>query len=177
MERYYRILGIPSTASKEEIKKAYYHKMQALHLDKVHGTPLEDTATFFATEINEAYSTLMSESCNHYTSYNEKNKNEYIEEEIFIEILGTLKYSLSNDLNKILNAIIKRTENKNTINSFEWRPNMIPSENIKRTMNKHDMNYSMTAFQDGPSKKVIIFKREKNNWYITGYEVHTGYSE
>jgi hypothetical protein len=60
MERYYKILGISTNASKEEIKKAYLIKMKALHPDKVYGTNLEDTANFFSTEINEAYEFLMA---------------------------------------------------------------------------------------------------------------------
>ena len=61
MERYYTILGIPNNSSKEVVKKAYYTKMKALHPDKIHGTVLEDTATFFTTEINEAYNKLMTQ--------------------------------------------------------------------------------------------------------------------
>lgn len=60
MDRYYKILDLSSNATKEEIKKAYHDKIKALHPDKIHGTALEETATFFTTEINEAYEILMT---------------------------------------------------------------------------------------------------------------------
>ena len=59
MDRYFKVLGIASNASEDEIKKAYQIKIKALHPDKVHGTPLENTATFLSAEINEAYDALI----------------------------------------------------------------------------------------------------------------------
>ncbi len=49
---YYKILGVPKTASKEEIKKAYRKLAQQYHPDKKNG----DENKF--KEVNEAYSTL-----------------------------------------------------------------------------------------------------------------------
>jgi len=174
MDRYYRILGIPNTASKEDIKRAYHEKMKALHPDKVHGTALEETAAFFSSEINEAYHALIS---NFNNGYSAARKNELIEEDIFIEGFGLLTYSLSNDLNTILKAIVKRTgySINDTTDSMEWTFNTGLSENVKRTMNTRDMNYSMTTYLDGNTKKVIINKRERNNWYWTGYEIEMEY--
>ena len=178
MDRYYRILGVSYTASKEEIKRAYHQKMKALHPDKVYGTPLEDTATFFSSEINEAYNIIMSNYNNGYTISNQKDKSkssEYIEEDIFIDIIGFLKYSLSNNPLIILDAITKRTGYKidDNINSIEWLLNTGLSENVKNVMNKHDVNYSMTTYVENSIKRVIINKREIDGWYITGYEINT----
>jgi len=181
MDRYYRILGIPNTASKEDIKRAYHEKMKALHPDKVHGTALEETAAFFSSEINEAYHTLISNYNNGHSATGkngiENSKNEFIEEDIFIEGCGLLTYSLSNDLNTILRAIVKRTGYgiNDTIDSMEWIFNTGLSENVKRTMNTRDMNYSMATYLDGNTKKVIINKREGNNWYWIGYEIEMEY--
>jgi curved DNA-binding protein CbpA len=107
MERYYRILGIPNNSSKEVIKKTYHEKMKVLHPDKIHGTPLEDTATFFATKINEAYNVLMAQFKESNTS-DKSNETDFIEEEIYVEGSGYLKYTLSNNINVIINEIINR---------------------------------------------------------------------
>lgn len=106
MDRYYRILGLSNNATKEQIKEAYYTKIKALHPDKVHGTSLEDTATFFTTEINEAYELLMSQFGGGKSNV---NQTDCFEEEIFIEGTGQLRYSLSNNLNEIIMAIRTRS--------------------------------------------------------------------
>jgi curved DNA-binding protein CbpA len=176
MERYYRILGISNNASKEEIKKAYHEKMKSFHPDKVHGTPLEDTATFFSTEINEAYNILISQfNENHRSS----SHNEYIEDEIFVENIGLLKYTLSNDITVIINAIIKQTKNyfPDTIDEIPWALNSYLSENVKKSMNKHNMNFSMTIYMEGSIKKITLNKRTGNNWYIAAYEINTEHQE
>ena len=171
MERCYKILGISSNATKEEIKKAYHRKMKALHPDKTHGTALEDTATFLSTEINEAYKILISQLKNGNTTSIQKNSTKYLEEDIYIEGYGLLKYTISNNLNIILDAIIKRTgkEIDDTVDSIEWTLNTGLSENVKKSMNKHNMNYSMTTFFRGPVRYVIINKRAGKKWYIADY--------
>jgi hypothetical protein len=172
MERYYRILGIPNNASKEEIKAAYHEKMKALHPDKVYGTRLEDTATFFTTEINEAYNILISQSDKRHSSSNQKNQTGYMEEEIYVEDFGLLKYSLSNDLLVIVNAVADRARYiiDDPINTVVWVLNPDLSENVKKSMIKHGMNYSMTIIPEGIVKVVIINRRMDNNWFITAYE-------
>jgi hypothetical protein len=176
MERYYRILGISNNASKEEIKKAYHEKMKALHPDKVHGTPLEDTATFFSEEINEAYNILISQFNENHTSSNQK---ECIEEQIFVKEIGLLKYTLSNDIAVIVNTVINQTKNyfPDVIDKIPWALNTYLSENVKKSMNKHDMNYSMTIYMEGSVKKITLNKRTGNNWYIAAYEINTEYHE
>jgi len=180
MERYYKILGISSGASKEKIKEAYHTKMKALHPDKVHGTSLEDTATFFAAEINEAYNYLMlhfdesnynnQQSASESTS-NQKKERRYLESDIFIESYGVLRYSLSDDINIIKNAILKRT-GKQICDEVEWSLNTGLSENVKRSMNMHNVNYSMTTYIEYSYRRVVINKRSGNNWYIAAYEVY-----
>jgi len=176
MERYYKILGISNSASKEEIKEAYHAKMKALHPDKVHGTSLEDTATFFAAEINEAYNYLMSNNnqsnSQHSTAKStstQKEETGYLEDDIFIEGIGVLKYSLSSDINIIKKAILKRT-GQEIYNEIYWILNTELSENVKRAMNKHNVNYSMTTYVENSNRIVVINKRNGNNWYYIGYE-------
>ena len=171
MERYYKILGIPSTATKEKIKEAYHKKIKALHPDKVHGSALEDTATFLSTEINEAYKYLMT----HFDEQNfskKPNDQSYYEEDIYVEGLGVLKYSFSNDLNKIKNSIKKRTSitDFNFIYECGWRINPDLSENVKKAMKKHNVTYSMTYITEGNLKSLIINKHSENKWFISGFE-------
>jgi hypothetical protein len=165
MERYYRILGLSSNATKEEIKSAYRTKIKALHPDKIHGTALEDTANFFTIEINEAYDYLMSqfEGGNGSTT----NQSTCFEEDIFIESLGQLRYSLSNDFNQILVAIKKGSgvDNINT-DGLEWTLNTGLSENVKKAMNKHNVDYSMTMYNEGDDLITIINRRSSDKWYF-----------
>jgi DnaJ like chaperone protein len=59
LDEYYKILGIPATATDDEVKKAWRKKAQEFHPDKVQGTGLSDAFVEYATEqikkINEAY--------------------------------------------------------------------------------------------------------------------------
>ena len=55
----YKILNVPSTASDEEVKKAYRELARKYHPDNYHDSPLEDLAQEKMKEINEAYDTIM----------------------------------------------------------------------------------------------------------------------
>lgn len=170
MERYYKILGLSNNATKEEIKKAYHKKIKAIHPDKLQGTHLEDTATFLSTEINEAYNVLIKQFHDEGSSrVNEKQA--YFEKDIYFENLGLLKYSLSNDIGLIQDAVFKRTGNRDTsfINIHGWRLNTRLSENVKKVMNENNVNYSMTYYTEEGYKKLVINKRDGEKWYITGY--------
>jgi len=176
MERYYKILGIPNNSSKEVIKKAYHTKMKALHPDKIHGTPLEDTATFFATEINEAYNILTSQSRKDNTSPNQsncKNQTNFIEEDIYIEGKGLLKYTISNNFNVISDAVIRRAGISIPYNEDDifWKRNPYLSENVKFSMNKHKMNYSMTIYTLGTKKYIALNQKIGDSWCYAGYEI------
>lgn len=54
----YQVLNVPSTASDEEIKKAYRELARKYHPDNYHDNPLADLAQEKMKEINEAYSTI-----------------------------------------------------------------------------------------------------------------------
>jgi len=182
MEKYYQILGIPNNSSKEVIKKAYYEKIKALHPDKIHGTPLEATATFFTAEINEAYNKLMSQADEKKTLSNQENQNkpkqsdskqkDFIEEEIYIENFGLLRYTLSNNINIILNSITRRSGViiPDSAKEIPWTKNTRLSENVKKSMNKNNMNYSTTMYYSDSYIQIIINKRIGNTWYVTGYD-------
>ena len=53
----YQVLNIPSTASDEEVKKAYRALARKYHPDNYHDNPLADLAQEKMKEINEAYDT------------------------------------------------------------------------------------------------------------------------
>jgi len=172
MERYYSILGIPNNSTKEVIKKAYYTKMKALHPDKIHGTALEDTATFFTAEITEAYNNLMSKYQDNNSSI-QNNQPSFIEEEIYVETKGYLRYTLSNDINTIINEIYNRVKCTlpDTASQIPWNINPALSPNVRKVMNVRNYNYSMTSFFEGSIEYVVINKRFNDNWYISGYEI------
>jgi len=171
VERYYNILGIPNNSSKEAVKKAYYAKMKALHPDKIHGTALEDTATFFTTEINDAYNKLMTQYKDNNSS-NQNNNPSFIEEEIYIETIGYFKYTLSNNINTIINEIYNRVKCvlPDNASQIPWNINPALSHNVRKVMNDRNYNYSMTSFFEGSIEYVIINKRINDNWYISEYK-------
>jgi len=173
MDRYYNILGVPNNSSREVIKRAYHEKIKTIHPDRVHGTPLEATAAFFTAEINEAYKILMSQFNNINSSYDQDKLERYLEKDIFVENKGLLRYTLSNSLDVILNAIIKRTGCliPDKVNEIPWLINTNLSNNVKNAMNEYNMNYSMTTFKFGSLIIIGINKKSGNNWYFSGYEI------
>ena len=57
----YQVLGIPSTATDEEVKKAYRDLARKYHPDNYHDNPLADLAQERMKEINEAYEAVQSQ--------------------------------------------------------------------------------------------------------------------
>ena len=58
----YQVLGVPSTATDEEVKKAYRNLAKKYHPDNYHDDPLADLAQEKMKEINEAYELLNARS-------------------------------------------------------------------------------------------------------------------
>ena len=57
----YQVLGVPSTATDEEVKKAYRDLARKYHPDNYHDNPLADLALERMKEINEAYEAVQSQ--------------------------------------------------------------------------------------------------------------------
>lgn len=57
----YQVLGVPSTATDEEVKKAYRDLAWKYHPDNYHDNPLADLAQERMKEINEAYEAVQSQ--------------------------------------------------------------------------------------------------------------------
>ena len=56
----YEVLGVPSSATDEEVKKAYRSLARKYHPDNYHDSPLADVAQEKMKEINEAYEEVQS---------------------------------------------------------------------------------------------------------------------
>ena len=61
MRDHYQVLGVPSTATDEEVKKAYRDLARKYHPDNYHDNPLADLAQERMKEINEAYEAVQSQ--------------------------------------------------------------------------------------------------------------------
>ena len=61
----YKVLNIPSTATDEEVKKAYRELARKYHPDNYHDNPLADLAQEKMKEINEAYDTIQRQRHGH----------------------------------------------------------------------------------------------------------------
>ena len=57
----YQVLGVPSTATDEEVKKAYRDLARKYHPDNYHDNPLADLAQERMKEINEAYEEIQTQ--------------------------------------------------------------------------------------------------------------------
>jgi len=55
----YSILGVPSNASDEEVKKAYRELVRKYHPDNYYDNPLSDLAQEKMKEVNEAYNSIL----------------------------------------------------------------------------------------------------------------------
>lgn len=64
MNNPYQVLGVPETATDEEVKKAYLQLARKYHPDNYHDSPLEDLAQEKMKEINAAYEQVTKERSN-----------------------------------------------------------------------------------------------------------------
>jgi len=63
----YQVLGISSSATDEEVKKAYRNLARKYHPDNYHDNPLADLAQERMKEINEAYEAIQAQRKGHHS--------------------------------------------------------------------------------------------------------------
>lgn len=81
----------------------------------------------------------------------------------YIDSIGLLTYSLSNNPDDIERAVFTRTGKNIKLINVVWSLNTaVLSPNVKALMNRHNTNYSMTAY----GRNITVNKRENNQWYI-----------
>jgi hypothetical protein len=78
---------------------------------------------------------------------------------------GNLKYSLSNRLEDIEQAIYARTGKTISLSNVQWSLNTGLSGNVKASMNKHNVNYSMTIATDYSGRYFTVNKKGNGGWY------------
>jgi hypothetical protein len=77
------------------------------------------------------------------------------------------KYSLSNNINDIIEAVHKRTGcDTIDLDKIQWEENTGLSESVKTLMNNNNVNYSMTKEVDGYMTHVWINKRSDEKWFL-----------
>jgi hypothetical protein len=98
-----------------------------------------------------------------------------IEEEVFLTKLnGSFLYSLSNDLNEIVNTIYAKTGIRiNDIKESEWTVNTMLAEETKNLMNKHTVVYSTASWVESDCLHLVINHQIGDNYYVySGRTIH-----
>jgi len=120
----------------------------------------------------------LEEKLENYQFSTPKDKLGYAEEFIVVKSGDPkedllLNYSLSNSLDDIKIAIFKRTELNIKIEKAKWVLNSNLSVSVKHLMNKHQVLFSMTTYDETIEKRIIksiiINMRVGDNWFFTQY--------
>ena len=101
--------------------------------------------------------------------------SECIEEDVNIEGYGILKYSLSDSLDNIKEAIIIRTGFSLDLDRVNWTKNTGLSIKVKELMNKHKAKYSITDYMQDKFRHIVINKHDGENWYYASFYEINGY--
>ena len=108
--------------------------------------------------------------------------NTYIEEEIYFEEYGNLKYYLSNDIKTLMEIDLMDRMKISGLDidlrgglvegvgdNIKWIENTGLSEKVKEVMNRNNVNYSMTEYKKGEKLVKVINKRIKGKWYYYSF--------
>ena len=175
---YMKLLGLKEQFTQNELKAAHRQNAEKYHPDKYTNAPAYEKqhALDIMQQINEAYDYLKKynekkhEIPNiHSNQFKNQNveKNAYSVEDTYYEYDDTyeifvpetdqlLKYSLSKDIKGIEHAIKKRTLQIWNGTRQTWGLNHDLSENVKRLMNKYNVDYSMTTYLEGVYRFTVI---------------------
>jgi len=106
---------------------------------------------------------------------NSTNPDGILEETIFVEKTGkNFTYSLSNSLDYIKSAIQTRFGKIVDLDKAVWKPNPHLSKSVKKMMNDHNVDYSVTIMEKESEelmyeRDLIINMRSGDRWYISNY--------
>ena len=103
-----------------------------------------------------------------------KDKLGYAEEYITLESKDQkecklFKYSLSNNLEDIKIAAYIKTGHNISIETSNWKINKNLSLNVKYLMNKHRVTFSMTTWEEGKNKFLVVNMRISDIWFKTSF--------
>ncbi|MCL2069642.1 MAG: hypothetical protein FWH19_01475 [Treponema sp.] len=106
---------------------------------------------------------------------NSTNPDGILEKTILVEGRNeNFTYSLSNSLDYIKSAIQTRFGKKVDLDKAVWKPNPRLSESVKKMMNEHNVDYSVTIIEKESEELIydrylIINMRSGDRWYFSNY--------
>lgn len=105
MTDFYKALGIPSTATDEEVKRAYRELVKKYHPDNYANNPLEDLAVQKMQEINEAYDSITQMRSGKKTQQYTSNTNQSYSNTEFSDIRKLITQNRITEAEEILDGI------------------------------------------------------------------------
>jgi len=101
-----------------------------------------------------------------------------LSKKIYLEIKGYLKYTLSNNLNTIINEISHRFRYiiPDSPSQIPFAINHTLSPNVKKSMDKHNLNYSISVNNSNiieairANTRVEVLERQRNGWVRIRYD-------
>jgi hypothetical protein len=96
--------------------------------------------------------------------------NGCIEETVILkETSAVFKYTFSNSLDAIKTAIYARAGFNINLDKLKWNHNSKLSISVKKSMNIHNVNYSMTTDKRDELTYVYVNMRVGDKWYIASF--------
>jgi len=93
-----------------------------------------------------------------------------IEEMVILdETKEVYKYVFSNSLDDIKTFILNKISRKINLDIAKWESNPMISKSVKSLMNSHDVNFSMTTYEEDKLIVVKIYMRVGDKWFRTSY--------
>ena len=155
MKNYYEILGVPESASQDDIKKAYRQLSIRFHPDKNKNCDPEQF-----NKINEAYSKLLDK-------YN--SNSTYNVAELHNEVEKYHKNESHNDILKYCNSNMNSNFNSNMNPTFNSNINSNNAEDITT-----NLNISFNEAYNGCNKPIVVNRKITVN-NVIGNEIETLY--
>jgi len=88
---------------------------------------------------------------------------------ILDETKEVYKYVFSNSLDDIKTIIHNKINRKINLDIAKWESNPMISKSVKHLMNFHNVNFSMTTYEEDKLISVKIFMRVGDKWFRTVY--------